>query len=67
MRILLDPVTVAILVDRLDNPELTELLAVGKAAGDDQVEVCASISEWLLKRFPHIGASVRRAAAADMN
>ena len=67
MRVILDPVTVAILVDRLDKPELTELLAVGKAAGDDQVEVRASISAWLIERFPHIGASVRRAAAADMN
>lgn len=65
MRVILDPLTVAMLLDKLTEPELLELRKVCEA--DTELEMCVAASEWLLKRFPHIGASVRRAVAADMN
>ena len=66
MRVILDPLTVAMLLDKLTEPELLELCKVCEADGTE-LEMCVAASEWLLKRFPHIGASVRRAVAADMN
>lgn len=65
-RIILDPLTVARLVARLTPAEDAELIEILEDAGDC-LEMCARSSEYLLKRFPQLGVSIRRSAAASTN
>lgn len=66
MRIILDPITVPRLVAQLTPAEDAELMKIAESDGDE-IEHCARTSEWLLKRFPQLGVSIRRSAAASTN
>lgn len=65
-RIILDPATVARLILQLTPAEDAELMKITES-DDDELERCARISDYLLKRFPQLGVSIRRSAAASTN
>ena len=47
---ILDPITIARLIDPLSPAEMDELLAF--TAGYEDRAFCARTSEWLIRRFP---------------
>jgi len=69
-RIILDPVTVARCLAHTtpaEDAELRKITEAAEASGADEVEVCARVSEWLMKRFPQLDISIRRSAKATTN
>jgi len=66
MRILLHPAIVAAVLKALSDEEAAELAKTISTA-TNEVDACAKVSDWMLKRFPQLGVSLRRSAAAGMN
>lgn len=67
-RIILDPVTVRRCLEHLTDAEaheMDEFARDGERPYDE--EAIARVSEWLLKRFPQLDASIRNSAAAGTN
>jgi DNA-binding GntR family transcriptional regulator len=66
LRIVLDPLTVARCLKHTTEAEDAEIEALVDSV-EDEAEKCALVSEWLLKRFPQLGVSIRNSMAAKRN